>query len=134
MAGRPRPVRSQWSSDRYSACRASAERLYRFAAEGGYAPALLSLAWVRRDAGDAEEAERLFRTAIDAGRPDAVGALAQLWEESGDHERSGRLVLYGLEPDGTSTAPWLPLREGHEPSLGHYAVEGWLKISRHAAD
>jgi TPR repeat protein len=109
---------------------AEAEALYRAAAEGGYAPALLSLAWQRHEAGDDEEAERLCRTAVDAGEPRAVGALAQLWEKTGDRDGAGRLVLYGLNPDGTPTTPWLPLREGHEPAMGHYAVKGWIEIRR----
>ncbi|MFF8726108.1 hypothetical protein ACF073_06410 [Streptomyces sp. NPDC015171] len=118
---------------RQSGDRADAERLYRRAAEGGYAPALLSLASSRREAGDAEEAEQLCRTAIDAGQYEAIGALAQVYEERGERERAGRLVLYGLDPDGTLAAPWLPLREGHEPARGHDAVGGWITI-RHAAD
>ncbi|CCK26585.1 hypothetical protein BN159_2206 [Streptomyces davaonensis JCM 4913] len=109
---------------------AGAVTRYERATAGGYAPALVSLAHLRKATGDVAEAERLFRRAVDAGELSALYTLAHLWEEAGDPERAGRLSFHGLDPDGEPAQPWLPDGDRDFAALGADAAEGWLKVLR----
>lgn len=116
--------------------RSGAEQFAQDAAQTGSTDALLLLAMMREEIGDREEAERLLRQADDAGNTEAVGLLAELWEKAGDCETAERIAreaadagnnyalarladmrkiggadgaglwTYGLDPDGTPSAPW----------------------------
>ncbi|MFE5886176.1 helix-turn-helix domain-containing protein [Streptomyces hydrogenans] len=71
-----------------------AETLYRQAADHGASSALAVIARMREAAGDLKGAETLYREAADHGASyDAEDDLIRLWP-------------YGLDPDGTPTAPW----------------------------
>ncbi|MEV7198087.1 helix-turn-helix domain-containing protein [Streptomyces sp. NPDC093510] len=116
--------------------RNGAEQVAHQAADAGDTDALLQLARMREEVGDREGAERLLRRAADADNEEAVGLLAALWEKAGDWEGAERIALeaadagdtdalerladmrkvggtdedglwtYGLDPDGTPSAPW----------------------------
>ncbi|MFE7539864.1 hypothetical protein [Streptomyces platensis] len=102
---------------------AEAEAQYRRAAEAGDPTAVLLLANARLQLGDAKGAEDLYQGAIDAGNTRAVLELARMKEETGDargaevlyHEaaNAGQAEMglvnrwpYGLDADGTPSAPW----------------------------
>ncbi|MEV5441632.1 hypothetical protein AB0N23_03645 [Streptomyces sp. NPDC052644] len=108
--------------------RDGAEALARQAADRGIG-ALVFLAQLRAEAGDPESAEALARQAADHGDTRAFVHLAQLRAEAGDREGAEALARqaadrgmapmhpavrevigerwpYGLDPDGTPTAPW----------------------------
>ncbi|MGW4982998.1 hypothetical protein [Streptomyces mirabilis] len=116
--------------------REGAEALLRRAADAGHTGALCELAMRRMEAGHREGAEALAVQAADAGHTSALSRLAMRREEAGDREGAeallrraadvgeadshrkvmlGQLVQmtmrdfwpYGLNPDGTPTAPWL---------------------------
>ncbi|MFJ3099102.1 helix-turn-helix domain-containing protein [Streptomyces hydrogenans] len=71
-----------------------AETLYRQAVDHGASSALAVIARMREAAGDLKGAEILYREAADHGASyDAEDDLIRLWP-------------YGLDPDGTPTAPW----------------------------
>ncbi|MFI6415285.1 hypothetical protein [Streptomyces sp. NPDC050585] len=74
-----------------------AEALARQAADHGDIGALVFLAWLRAEAGDRDGAEALARQAADRGigpkHPAVREVIGERWP-------------YGLDPDGTPTAPW----------------------------
>ncbi|MFJ8507597.1 helix-turn-helix domain-containing protein [Streptomyces avermitilis] len=116
--------------------RIGAKQVAEQAAQAGNPDALPSLARMREEVGDWEGAERLLRQAADAGNEDAPALLCSLLEKVGDREgaeltareaadagnsaavdRLARmrkisgtagdaLWPYGLDPDGTPSAPW----------------------------
>ncbi|MPY36758.1 helix-turn-helix domain-containing protein [Streptomyces adustus] len=80
--------------------RAGAETLYRQAADHGDTYSLARLAEMREEAGDRAGAETLARQAADHGQTDVLLPVAKQWKVLNG------LWPYGLEPDGTPTAPW----------------------------
>ncbi|MEV5880962.1 helix-turn-helix domain-containing protein [Streptomyces sp. NPDC052101] len=80
--------------------RGGVEALLRQAVDTGSTEALLRLAGLREQAGDRGEAEALLRQAVDTGNSDDH-LLDRI-----DHRRLRRFWPYGLNPDGTPTAPW----------------------------
>ncbi|WP_194858918.1 helix-turn-helix domain-containing protein [Streptomyces sp. SUK 48] len=102
---------------------AEAEAQYRRAADVGDLVAVQLLANARLKLGDAKGAEQLYQSAIDAGDTRAVLELARMREEAGDISGAEALYLeaanagqsetslvsrwpYGLDADGTPSAPW----------------------------
>ncbi|GGJ56522.1 tetratricopeptide repeat protein [Streptomyces brasiliensis] len=65
--------------------------LYRRAADAGDAWALMELARLREQAGDADGAQRLYQQAADVGEPRVLWELAQLREKAGDTDGAQRL-------------------------------------------
>lgn len=116
--------------------RIGAEQVAQQAAEAGNPDALLCLARMREEAGDLKGAEQLLRQAAGAGNEDAPALLCSLLEKVGDREGAeliareaadagnsdavdrltrmrqiggtDRNILwpFGLDPDGTPSAPW----------------------------
>ncbi|MFD7602357.1 hypothetical protein ACFWAN_17800 [Streptomyces mirabilis] len=104
--------------------RTGAEELARKAADAGETFALCFLAMEREEEGDLEGAESLYRQAVEVGDVSALDRLAQRRMEAGDREgadayyrqaadagKAQPLILgtrwpYGLDADGTPTAPW----------------------------
>ncbi|MFB7032533.1 hypothetical protein ACFCXG_38410, partial [Streptomyces sp. NPDC056295] len=70
-----------------------AEALLSGAVREGSARAMVALARKRMEAGDHAAAESLFRRAVDTGQPLLGWSPEERWP-------------YGLDPDGTPTAPW----------------------------
>jgi hypothetical protein len=111
--------------------REGAEALALQAADAGNTGALSRLAIRREEAGDREDAEALALQVAVAGGSGTLRQLAMMREEAGDREggetllrraanaseppnsyelgegQIGRVWPYGLDPDGTPTAPWL---------------------------
>ncbi|WP_344984959.1 hypothetical protein, partial [Streptomyces violaceus] len=67
---------------------------------------LASLAGLREKAGDREGAEQFARQAADAGDTSCLGWLAGVRRKAGAYDDG--LWQYGLDPDGTPSAPWVP--------------------------
>lgn len=116
--------------------RIGAEQVAQQAAQTGNPDALPSLARMREEVGDSEGAEQLLRQAADAGNEDAPGLLCSLLEKAGYREEAELIAreaadagnsdavdrlarmrkkggtdgdglwTYGLDPDGTPSAPW----------------------------
>lgn len=74
--------------------------LYQQAAEEGNTAALIRLARMKGRTGHPQEAERLYRSAADAGDANAVAELVRL------RANTAQPLAYGLEPDGSPSAPW----------------------------
>ncbi|MFF2128857.1 sel1 repeat family protein [Streptomyces olivochromogenes] len=112
--------------------RAGAESLYKEAAERGGATALFRMARLRNRDGDDASAALLYQQAADTGNTAALVRLGRLTEGTGDQTRAEHMfrqacdggdsnavaelmrvrmssdqpLTYGLEPDGTPSAPW----------------------------
>ncbi|MFI1094294.1 helix-turn-helix domain-containing protein [Streptomyces sp. NPDC020917] len=109
--------------------RDTAEALLRRAVDAGDFAALLRLTTLLEKAGDRDGAEALVQQAADAANSAALRRLATLREKTGDRDgaeallrraadaedrsfgQNGRIDYqrlwpYGLNPDGTRTAPW----------------------------
>ncbi|MEU9366971.1 tetratricopeptide repeat protein [Streptomyces avermitilis] len=112
--------------------RAGAESMYKEAAERGGATALFRVARLRNRDGDEASAALLYQQAADTGNTAALVRLGRLMERAGDRTRAEHMfrqacdggdsngvtefmrvrmnsdqpLTYGLEPDGTPSAPW----------------------------
>ncbi|GAA2937346.1 MULTISPECIES: tetratricopeptide repeat protein [Streptomyces] len=86
--------------------REGAQRLYRQAGGIENPQVLASLAGLREKAGDREGAEQFARQAADAGDTSCLGWLAGVRRKAGAYDDG--LWQYGLDPDGTPSAPWVP--------------------------
>lgn len=82
-----------------------AERLALEAARSGESLPLWKLAETRERAGDVQEAERLYQIGVDAGHSGSGERLARL--RGGADAR--QLLRYGMEADGSLSAPWKPV-------------------------
>ncbi|WP_184920817.1 SEL1-like repeat protein [Saccharothrix ecbatanensis] len=83
--------------------RAGAEELLLQAGDKGYYQALIQLAEMREQDGDRIAAMELLRRVADSGNAYGVIDFA---ERNSGHETWDRLVRFGLEPDGSVSAPW----------------------------
>ncbi|RKS05001.1 hypothetical protein DFP74_0582 [Nocardiopsis sp. Huas11] len=87
-----------------------AAHLYCAAADGGNTHALLTLARLRKGAGDLEGAQRLARQAADAGNIDALTDLAWMREDAGDLEGAQRLARQAADAgniDALTDLAWM---------------------------
>ncbi|MEU8134929.1 hypothetical protein [Streptodolium elevatio] len=87
---------------------AEGERLARAAADAGDASALAWLAARRDRAGNGTEAERLAQVAADAGHEAALIGFGLFSSLRGRRSQAELIQRYGLEPDGTPSAPGDP--------------------------
>jgi hypothetical protein len=105
--------------------REGADAAYRQAADANGGPTDAQLVWMREEAGDREGAETLALQALEAGDFFVLRDLVEMRDKAGDWEGvealyrrtadAGRLPVlngkrwqYGLDPDGSPSAPWSP--------------------------
>lgn len=136
--GDPAPLRKLAERRRKNGDSAAEKRLYQLAADAGDTRSQRELGRLLRDFGDNEGAKQALQLAVNAGDREARRALAELYETTGDmhlaedlarqaaNESDARiltrlartrsrkdprwqqLLRYGIEPDGTTSAPWTP--------------------------
>ncbi|MFF4038425.1 hypothetical protein [Streptomyces sp. NPDC001816] len=88
--------------------REGAEALYRQAADSGSPSALIRLALIREEAGDGEAVGALIQQLADAGATDALLHPAWMSRTAEQQLLPRQRWPYGLDADGTPTAPWDP--------------------------
>ncbi|MER6358033.1 transcriptional regulator [Streptomyces sp. NPDC001634] len=136
--GDPAPLRKLAERRRKNGDIAAEKRLYHLAAEAGDKRSQRELGRLLRDSGDNEGAKKALKLAVNAGDREARHTLAQLYESNGDTHlaedlarqatnegdarilsrlarrrsrndpRWQQLLRYGIEPDGSVSAPWTP--------------------------
>ncbi|MGJ5748584.1 hypothetical protein FB563_6104 [Streptomyces puniciscabiei] len=136
--GDPVPLRKLAERRRKNGDMAAEKRLYQLAADAGDTRSQRELGRLLHDSGDDAGAKRALKLAVNAGDRQARHSLAQLYETTGDTHlvedlarhaanegdarlltnlarRRGRsapgwqqLLRYGMEPDGSTSAPWTP--------------------------
>ncbi|MFH8701953.1 tetratricopeptide repeat protein [Streptomyces chartreusis] len=134
--GSPAPLRGLAKRRGKSGDTAAEKRLYQLAADAGDTRSQRELGRLLHDSGDNEGAKKALQFAVNAGDREARHILAHLYETTGDmhlaedlarqaaNEGDARLLArlartrgrndprwqqllrYGIEPDGTASAPW----------------------------